>query len=75
MSVGEFAARIHMHRNNIPRWESRFSDPGLPVLRMYASTLGNVSVEWLAFEIGGWPPLTPPRARTAGWDHVWPDAA
>lgn len=68
-SPGEFAERARKHRNNVPRWESRFGDPSLRVVRMYAEILGNTTEQWLLFEIGDWPPLIdgapPPPAEAA----------
>lgn len=55
-SPGQFADKLGMHRNNVPRWERPDGKPSLKVMELYASNLDNgTTVEWLAFEIGDWP--------------------
>lgn len=60
ISVGQFAERVGKHRNNVARWESRTSAvSSLKTINMYVEVCGNTTAEWLLFEIGDWPPLSP----------------
>lgn len=58
VGVQEMANRLGKHRNRISAYESAESLP-LKLIELYADKLGNVTAEWLAFEIGeppGWRP-------------------
>lgn len=73
ITVNEFAVRAEVHRNTVSRWEARFGDPGLPVIRTYAALCQNTTEEWLAFEIGAWPPLSDDDGPTDdGLDELRP---
>jgi transcriptional regulator with XRE-family HTH domain len=64
----ELGVAIGVSRETVSHWERGLFPPTTDNILAIAEAVG-VRPGWF---LDG---LPPPRARTAGWDHVWPDAA